>query len=80
MTAIRIRRTIDAETLHVPELRPYLGQAVEIIILAGEVMPAPANLPSSGDWAVAARACQALDGYDFEDWRDQRAADSIFLA
>lgn len=33
MNAIRIRRRIDSEDLHLPELRPLLGRDVEIIVL-----------------------------------------------
>lgn len=33
MTAIRIRTRVDSETLYLPELRPLIGQEVEIIVL-----------------------------------------------
>ena len=33
MNAIRIRKTIDSETIHIPELRPMIGHEVEIIVL-----------------------------------------------
>jgi hypothetical protein len=33
MIAIRIRKKIDSETLHIPELRPLIGHEVEIIVL-----------------------------------------------
>ncbi len=32
MHAIRIRKTVDSETLHLPELRQLMGRAVEITI------------------------------------------------
>jgi hypothetical protein len=32
MSAIRIRKTIDSDTLTLPELRPLIGRTVEIII------------------------------------------------
>ncbi|MGH7202334.1 MAG: hypothetical protein ACREJB_17145 [Planctomycetaceae bacterium] len=32
MTAIRIRKRIDSETLHLPELRPLIGKTVEIVV------------------------------------------------
>ena len=32
MAAIRIRKTLDSDTLHLPELRPYIGQTVEITV------------------------------------------------
>ena len=33
MNAIRIRKRIDSETLHLPELRDMVGKTVEIIVL-----------------------------------------------
>ncbi len=33
MQAIRVTTTLDSETLYLPQLRPFLGQEVEIIIL-----------------------------------------------
>jgi hypothetical protein len=33
MNAIRIRKKIDSETIHIPELRPMIGRDVEIIVL-----------------------------------------------
>lgn len=41
MNAVRIRRRIDSDTLHVPELRPMIGKEVEIIVLEEQVQPAP---------------------------------------
>ena len=32
MSTIRIHRTIDSETLHLPELKPLVGKAVEITV------------------------------------------------
>ena len=32
MSAIRIRKTLDSDTLHVPELRAYIGRTVEIVV------------------------------------------------
>ena len=34
MHAIRLTRTLDSETLYLPQLRPLLGQRVEIIVLS----------------------------------------------
>ena len=34
MQAIRITRTLDSETLHLPQLRSLVGQQVEIIVLS----------------------------------------------
>lgn len=36
MEAIRIMRTLDSETIYLPQLRPLVGRDVEIIVLAVE--------------------------------------------
>ena len=51
MAAIRIRRTLDSDTLHLPELRPLIGRTVEILV--EEAAPDPA--------AEAARMRALLD-------------------
>lgn len=33
MQAIRVTKTLDSETLFLPQLRPFLGQEVDIIVL-----------------------------------------------
>src|SRR6266511_3833400 len=73
MNAFRIRKKLDSETLHLPELRPLLGQTVEIIVLEQE--EAPAVRPGTGDWEAAAQAVRELEGYDFDAWRAQRDYD-----
>src|SRR5262245_15055003 len=40
MNAIRIRKQIDSETLHLPELRELLGRTVELIVLDETALPA----------------------------------------
>ena len=37
MQAIRVTKTLDSETLYLPQLRPFMGQEVEIIVLPTEV-------------------------------------------
>jgi hypothetical protein len=43
METIRIRKRLDSETLHLPELRPLIGREVEIVIseCVSESVPAP---------------------------------------
>ena len=72
MNAIRIRRTIESETLYLPELKPLIGQMVEIIVLEE---PASGVRSGTGDWDAAAQASRALSGYDFDAWREQREYD-----
>lgn len=73
MNAIRIRRTIDSETLHLPELRPLFGRTVEIIVL--EDAGAASVRPGSGDWEAAEQAVRSLRNYDFDAARDQDACE-----
>jgi len=71
MNAIRIRTRVDSETLYLPELRPYVGHTVEIIVL-----DEPATvLPGTGDWDAGLRAVQQLEDYDFDASRRQRECD-----
>lgn len=74
MNAIRIRKQLDSETLHLPELKPLIGKTVDIII---QEEPPPTIAPGTGDWDAAARAAQELreTGYDFDAWRAQREYD-----
>ena len=71
---VRIRRKIDSETLHLPELKPLIGKTVEIVVK--EEMT-PEITPGTGDWDAAQRAARALrdTGYDFDAWRLQREHD-----
>lgn len=75
MHAVRIRRKIESDTLTLPELKPFVGKTVEIVV--EEVLP-PGVVPGSGDWDVAAQAARELreTGYDFDAWREQREFDS----
>jgi hypothetical protein len=75
MNAIRIRRTVESETLNLPELKPFVGRTVEIIILEDEVPSA--IRPGTGDWQAAEMAARELreTGYDLDAWRVQRQFD-----
>jgi hypothetical protein len=72
LDAIRIRRKLDSETLHLPEVRPLLGRTVEIVVSAE---PIPEIIPGTGDWEAVKRCADALADYDFEAWRRQRDFD-----
>jgi hypothetical protein len=72
MNAVRIRRKLESETLHLPELKPLLGKNVEIIILDESM---PAILPGNGDWDSAMAAVAELEDYDFDRFRAQREYD-----
>lgn len=72
MNAVRIRRRLESDTLHLPELKPLIGKDVEIIVL--EETPPPVT-PGTGDWDAALRAARELEDYDFDAVRDQREYD-----
>jgi hypothetical protein len=57
MSAIRIRKTLDSDTLHVPELRPYIGRTVEIVVEGPPLDPAAeaARVKEILDWIAANR-------------------------
>lgn len=73
MNAIRIRTTIESETLHLPQLKELIGQTAEIIVLTEGSHTG--LRPGTGDWGAAAHAAKELTGYDFEAWREQREYD-----
>jgi hypothetical protein len=63
MTAIRIRTTVDSETLHLPELKPLVGRTVDITISAG---PDPATRDAFHDLLAKVPASEAM-------WADRQA-------
>lgn len=44
MNAIRVRKKIDSDTLHIPELRSMIGRDVEIIVLEEQSAATPSAL------------------------------------
>ena len=69
---LRIRRKLDSETLHIPELGPLIGKMVEIIIQEETI---PGITAGTGDWDAAMRAVRELEDYDFDAYRRQRDYD-----
>jgi hypothetical protein len=59
MSTIRIHRTLDSDTLHLPELRPLIGKEVEITVT---------ETPAEGtkDWSALEEAARELTEYDFD--------------
>jgi hypothetical protein len=74
LNSVRIRRKLESETLHLPELKPLIGKNVEIIVQEEQKSTI---LAGTGDWEAAARAAQELrdTGYDFDACRQQREYD-----
>jgi hypothetical protein len=75
MNAIRIRKKVDSDTLYLPELRPLLGQTVEIIVLEDE--PRVGFRPGTGDWAAFDRLAREVTDYNFDAQREQDEVDRI---
>jgi hypothetical protein len=75
MNAIRIHRQLTSDTL--PELRPWIGRSVEIIVLDDPAPPLPPGVtPGTGDWQAFQQAAEALrDSYDYAALVDQDALD-----
>jgi hypothetical protein len=73
MNAIRIRKMIDSDTLHIPELKEMIGRTVEIIVLEEPV--ALGVPPGKGNWDIVLAAVQHLDDYDYQAQLDQDACD-----
>jgi hypothetical protein len=72
MNAVRIRCKLESETLHLPELKPLIGKAVEIIVLEEGTSTIA---PGMGDWNAAIQAVEELEDYDFDALRKQREYD-----
>jgi hypothetical protein len=73
MNAIRIRKTIHSDMLHIPELKDMIGRTVEIIVL--EEPAAPGVNHGQGDWDALLAATQQLQDYDYQAQVDQDARD-----
>ena len=73
MKALRIRKQLTSDTLHLPELRPLVGHIVEIIVLDEESVPD--IRPGTGDWAAFDRLAREITDYDFAAQREQDETD-----
>jgi hypothetical protein len=68
MDVVRIHRKLDSETLHLPEIKPFLGRMVEISVR--EIVPEVRD----EFWAEAARLPEDLEAFEaqkalFRAWR-----------
>ena len=77
MNAIRIRKTIDSDTLHLPELGALIGHTVDILIEGQSATGAGrrGTLPGTGDSDTLLAEAQQLQDYDYTAQRDQDARD-----
>jgi hypothetical protein len=77
MSAIRIRKTIDSDTLHLPELGAFIGHTVDIVIEdhPDAISLSPGVVPGTGDWGAVLKAAQQLEDYDYDAQPEQDATD-----
>lgn len=66
MNAVRILTHIDSETLHLPELRPFIGKAVELIVMDAPERPA-AEPPARGKRLLGQDAGKIRIADDFDE-------------
>lgn len=77
MDAIRINTTLDSDTLYLPQVRPLIGKAVEIIVReeAGSGEPRQnGQSPQREAWKAALASLADLD-IDWDAYRRQREFD-----
>lgn len=76
MQTIHIHRRLESET--VPELIPFVGKSVEIIVREEPAAsPLPSGVtPGTGDWDAFQKAADALrETYDFDAVESQNVCD-----
>ncbi len=77
MTTIRIRKKLDSETLHLPELRPLIGRTVEIVVaeqpepsIRDEFYATVARIPETeSEWNTRCKT--------YQTWRDDSRFESF---
>lgn len=79
MNAIRIRKRIDSETVHLPELRSMIGKEVEIIVLeeisaAADAIVGLGAAPDTTPYDKFFELAGKID-YDFDAYRSLGALD-----
>lgn len=75
MNTIRIRKKLESETLHLPELHALVGKDVEIVVT--EAAAVPPTTPGTGDWDAAMQAARELEDYDYDAAQRLRDYDAL---
>jgi hypothetical protein len=68
MNAIRVRKKINSETIHLPELRPLIGKTVEIIVR--EEPAAPAGTEKDWEAWFASAGEDRIDSELYKQYRE----------
>lgn len=74
MNAVRIRKGLESDTLHLPELRPMLGKDVEIIILEDSAAATASN--GRPDIAKLRQLASEID-FDFDAFEHLRKISTL---
>ena len=72
MSTIRIETMVDEDTLYLPQLLPFVGKPVEILVREKTM---PEVLPGTSDWTQVEAALNSLEGYDADAYLDVRSAE-----
>lgn len=77
METLHITRELTSETL--PELKPWIGRTVEIVVRDSSTVALPAGAtPGTGDWDAFDQAAEAMrQSFDFYALREQEQCDLI---
>lgn len=76
MATIRIRKKLESDTLHLPELQPLIGKDVEITITEAPVERHVT--PGTGDFASLPKLVEEIRAdYDFDAVKSQREYDLL---
>ncbi len=68
MSTVRVRRKLESETLHLPELRPLIGKTVEITVVE---QPAAKSSPQVDAQGLAAHTSRALTAPEMTEALDE---------
>ncbi len=77
MNTVRIRKKLESDTLHLPELHALIGKDVEITVT--EAPAIPQVIPGTGDWDAAMQAVRELEDCDFDAVLQQRDYDLLHV-
>lgn len=78
MNAIRVRKKLESDTLHLPELQAFIGKEVEIVV--SETPAIPLVSPGTGDFEDMDALVEEIRAhYDFDAVRKQREYDLLHV-
>lgn len=64
MQAIRLTHTLESDMLYLPQLRPFVGKQVEIIVLSTDESPAPVKTAAPPDNPLIGSVIEYSDPFE----------------